>query len=37
MMQQIVIFNQVWVPLNLFKDLKGAVYQKRLKNTASVI
>ncbi len=33
-MPQIVILNQVRVPPNLFKDLKGAAKLKRLKNTA---
>jgi hypothetical protein len=33
MMPQIFIFNQVREPQNLFKDLKGAAKQKRLKNT----
>ncbi len=32
-MPQIVIFNQVREPPNLFKGLKGAAKQKRLKNT----
>ncbi len=31
---KIVIFNQLGVPSNFFKDLKGAANQKRLKNTA---
>jgi hypothetical protein len=33
MMPKIIIFNQVRVRPNLFKDLKGATKQKRLKNT----
>ncbi len=32
--RKIVIFNQLGVPLNMFKDLRGATNQKRLKNTA---
>ncbi len=32
--RQIVIFNQLGVPQNFFKDLKGAANKKRLKNTA---
>ncbi len=31
---QIVIFKQLGVPSNFFKDLKGATNQKRLKNPA---
>ncbi len=33
---KIVIFYQIGVPPIFFKDLKGAVYNKRLKNTALV-
>jgi hypothetical protein len=33
MKQQIAVFNQVRVPPKSFKDLKGAVNQKRFKNT----
>jgi hypothetical protein len=33
MMPQIVIFNQIRAPPNLFKDFKGAEKLKRLKNT----
>jgi hypothetical protein len=36
-MPQIFITNHVRVPPNLFKNLKGAVNQKRLKNTGLVI
>jgi hypothetical protein len=32
--RKIVIFNQLGVPLNFFKDLRGATNQKRLQNTA---
>ncbi len=36
-MKQIVILNQVKVPPNLFKDLKGAVNQKRLKKLVYIL
>ncbi len=32
--RKIVIFSQLGVPPDFFKDLRGAVNQKRLKNTA---
>ncbi len=31
--RKIVIFNQLGVPPNFLKDLRGAANQKRLKNT----
>jgi hypothetical protein len=31
--RKIVIFSQLGVPPDFFKDLKGAATQKRLKNT----
>jgi hypothetical protein len=31
-MPQIIIFNQVRVPQNFFKDLMGAVNQKKVEN-----
>ena len=34
MRHQIVIFNQLGVPPIFFKELRGAVSQERLKNTA---
>ncbi len=34
---QIVIFNQLGVPPNFFKGMKGAANQKRLKNTGLTI
>jgi hypothetical protein len=37
MMPHIVIYNQLGVPPNFFKNLKGAMKQKRLKNTGLVV
>ncbi len=36
-MPHIVIYNQLGVPPNFFKDLKGAAKQKRLKNIGLVV